>query len=114
MDQRRKDGSVARSTRLDENASLRRQSILIALICTVADGATFYLLDVSGQPLLPALWLAATAIALVDLTVALPASTAGWVAVAHGVVRCAVAMLLASATGVNDNGLGNATGLVLA
>ena len=105
---------MTRSTRLDENASLRRQSILIALICTVVDGALFYLLDVSGQPLVPALWLAAIAIAVADLALALPAATAGWVALAHGVVRCGVAVLLASATGVNDNGLGNATGLVLA
>ena len=40
---------MTRSTRLDENTSLRRQSILIALICTVVDGAIFYFLDVSGQ-----------------------------------------------------------------
>jgi signal transduction histidine kinase len=105
---------VTRSTRLDENVSLRRQSILIALICTTVDGAIFYVLDVSGQPLIPALWLAATAIALVDLALALPAATAGWVALAHGVVRCGVAVLLVSATGVSDGGLGNATGLVMA
>ena len=90
---------MTRSARLDENVSLRRQSILIALLCTVVDGALFYVLDVSGQPLVPALWLAATAIALVDLALALPAATAGWVAVAHGVVRCGVAVLLVSAAG---------------
>jgi signal transduction histidine kinase len=100
------------STRLDENASLRRQSILIALLCTVVDGAIFYVLDVSGHALTPALWVAATAITLVDLALALPAATAGRVAVAQGVVRCAVAVLLSSATG--DGGIGNATGLVLA
>ncbi|WP_066367698.1 sensor histidine kinase [Herbidospora mongoliensis] len=105
---------MRRSTGLDENASLRHQSILIALICTVVDGAIFYFLDASGQPLVPALWLAAAAIALVDLSLALPAATAGWVALAHGVVRCAVAVLLVSATGVGDGGPGNATGLVLA
>jgi len=105
---------MTRSARLDENVSLRRQSILIALLCTVVDGALFYVLDVSGQPLVPALWLAATAIALVDLALALPAATAGWVAVAHGVVRCGVAVLLVSAAGTSDGGVGNATGLVLA
>ena len=44
---------MTRSTRLDENASLRRQSILIALLCTVVDGAIFFVLNVSGQPLVP-------------------------------------------------------------
>lgn len=105
---------MTRSTTLDENASLRRQSILIALLCTVVDGAIFFVLDVSGQPLVPELFLAAAAIALVDLALALPAATAGWVALAHGLVRCSVAVLLVSATGVADGGLGNATGLVLA
>ena len=105
---------MTRNTALDENASLRRQSILIALLCTAVDGSIFYVLNVSGQPLVPVLWVAAVAIALVDLSLALPAATAGGVALAHGVVRCGVAVLLVSAAGVSDGGLGNATGLVLA
>ncbi|GLY13635.1 two-component sensor histidine kinase [Kineosporia sp. NBRC 101677] len=105
---------MTRSSRLDENASLRRQSILIALLCLTFDGAIFFFLDVSGNPLGPALWLAAVTIAVVDLALALPAATAAGAAFAHGAARCLVAWLLVSTGQGGDSGIGNAVGLVLA
>ncbi|WBQ04388.1 sensor histidine kinase [Kribbella sp. CA-293567] len=99
--------------RLDENISLRRQSMLIALLCAVVDLTIFYLIDVTSHPLTAAIWLAGTAILLVDLALALPAATAGWVALAHGTVRCGIAVLLISA-GLGSESVGNAAGLVLA
>jgi hypothetical protein len=96
----------------DENAALRRQSLLIAIGCVIADGAPF-LLKVSQSPPHPAIWIAGCAILLADLALALPARTAGPVAVAHAVVRVGVAVLLISVTGDRD-GIGNATGLAVA
>jgi signal transduction histidine kinase len=96
----------------DENAALRRQSLLIAIGCVIADGAPF-LLNMSQHPPHPAIWIAGLAILLADLALALPARTAGPVAVAHAVVRVAVALLLLAALGDRDS-IGNATGLVVA
>ncbi len=96
----------------DENAVLRRQSLLIAIGCVIADGAPF-LLNVSQHPPHPAVWIAGLAILLADLALALPARTAGPVAVAHAVVRVAVAVLLLAVVGDRDS-IGNATGLVVA
>ncbi|WP_326551107.1 hypothetical protein [Micromonospora sp. NBC_01813] len=96
----------------DENAALRRQSLLIAIGCVIADGAPF-LLNVTQHPPHPAIWVAGLAILLADLALALPARTAGPVAVAHAVVRVAVAAVLLAVIGDRD-GIGNATGLVVA
>jgi signal transduction histidine kinase len=96
----------------DENATLRRQSLLIAIGCVIADGVPF-LLNVSQHPPHPAIWTAGLALLLADLALALPARTAGPVAVAHAAVRVAVAFLLLAATGDRDS-IGNATGLVVA
>jgi len=96
----------------DENAALRRQSLLIAIGCVIADGAPF-LLNVSQHPPHPAIWIAGLAILLADLALALPARTAGPVAVAHAVVRAAAAALLLAVIGDRDS-IGNATGLVVA
>ncbi|MFI9640531.1 sensor histidine kinase [Micromonospora sp. NPDC051925] len=96
----------------DENAALRRQSLLIAIGCVICDGAPF-LLKLSQSPPHPASWIAGLAILLADLALALPARTAGPVAVVHAVVRVGVAALLFDATGDRD-GIGNATGLAVA
>ncbi|WP_250007920.1 sensor histidine kinase [Actinoplanes sp. M2I2] len=96
----------------DENAALRRQSLLIAMGCVIADGVPF-LLNMSKYPPHPAIWIAGLAILLADLALALPARTAGPVAVAHAVVRAAVALLLLAAIGDRDS-IGNATGLAVA
>lgn len=96
----------------DENAALRRQSLLIAIGCVIADGAPF-LLNMSQHPPHPAIWIAGLAILLADLALALPARTAGPVAVVHAVVRVAAALLLLAAIGDLDS-IGNATGLVVA
>ncbi|AGZ42581.1 sensor histidine kinase [Actinoplanes friuliensis] len=96
----------------DENAALRRQSLLIAVGCVLGDGVPF-LLKHSQSPPHPAIWIAGLAILLADLALALPARTAGPVAVVHAVVRVGVAALLFSATGDRD-GIGNATGLAVA
>ena len=96
----------------DENAALRRQSLLIAIGCVLGDGVPF-LLKASQSPPHPAIWIAGLAILLADLALALPARTAGPVAVVHAVVRVGVAALMFAATGDRD-GIGNATGLAVA
>jgi signal transduction histidine kinase len=96
----------------DENAALRRQSLLIAIGCVLGDGAPF-LFKASQSPPHPAIWIAGFAILLADLALALPARTAGPVAVVHATVRVGVAALLLAATGDRD-GIGNATGLAVA
>ncbi|MEU8658101.1 sensor histidine kinase [Actinoplanes philippinensis] len=98
---------------MDENRKLRRQSLLIAFGCVIGDGAPFLLGAARYEPL-PGVWLAGAAILLADLALALPARTAGPVAVVHGIVRFAVAAILMAVTGVQDNGIGNSTGLVVA
>lgn len=95
----------------DENRSLRRQSISIAGVAVLADGIPWALYAAAHPH--PAVWVSGAAIVAVDLALALPARTSGRVAVAHAVVRCAVAALLWAATGVRDNGTANATGLVI-
>jgi signal transduction histidine kinase len=96
----------------DENAALRRLSLLIALGCVIADGVPF-LLNMSQYPPHPAIGIAGLAILLADLALALPARTAGPVAVVHAVVRASVALLLLTAIGDRDS-FGNATGLAVA
>jgi signal transduction histidine kinase len=96
----------------DENAALRRQSLLIAIGCVIGDGVPF-LFKASQSPPHPAIWIAGCAILLADLALALPARTAGPVAVVHAAVRVGVAALLFAATGDRD-GIGNATGLAVA
>ncbi|GAA2863788.1 two-component sensor histidine kinase [Actinoplanes cyaneus] len=98
----------------DENRTLRRQSLLIALGCVIGDGAPFLLHATVDHPGHPAIWLAGLVILAVDLALALPARTAGPVAVAHAVVRVGVAVVLLVVTGERENGIGNATGLVVA
>jgi signal transduction histidine kinase len=97
----------------DETPALRRQSLLIALGCVIGDGAPF-LLHAANAPQHPAVWVAGALIVAADLTLALPARTAGPVAVLHAAVRVGVMLLLFAATGERDNGIGNATGLVVA
>jgi signal transduction histidine kinase len=96
----------------DENAALRRQSLLIAIGCVIVDGVPF-LLNMSQHPPHPAIWIAGLAILLADLALALPARTAGPVAVVHAVVRVATAALLLAAVGDRDS-IGNAAGLAVA
>jgi len=96
----------------DENPALRRQSLLIALGCLIGDGVPFVLHAIDA-PRHPVVWLAGLAIAAADLALALPARTAGPVAVAHALVRVAVAAVLLAVTGERENGIGNATGLVV-
>ncbi|MFI5845046.1 sensor histidine kinase [Catenuloplanes sp. NPDC051500] len=97
----------------DDTPALRRQSLLIALGCVIGDGAPF-LLHAANAPQHPGVWVAGALIVAADLTLALPARTAGPVAVLHAAVRVGVMLLLAAATGERDNGIGNATGLVVA
>ncbi|WP_033338753.1 sensor histidine kinase [Catenuloplanes japonicus] len=96
----------------DDTPALRRQSLLIALGCVIGDGAPF-LLHAASAPQHPAVWIAGLAIVAADLALALPARTAGPVAVLHAVVRIGVMALLFTFTGERDNGIGNATGLVV-
>ncbi|NIZ91372.1 sensor histidine kinase [Kineococcus rubinsiae] len=107
-----------RTAGTDEDTGLRRQSLLIAALCTAGDGVLFGLaissVPGSGALSSPLTWIAAAAVLLADLALALPARTAGAVAVVHGVVRCATALLLWQASGVQDLGTGNSTGLVVA
>lgn len=105
-------------TNPDESRGLSRQSLLIAGLCTVGDLTLSALVLTSdaaaGALSSPLTWVALVTILLVDLSLALPARTAGGVAVLHGLVRCASAALLWQASGVHDLGTGNSTGLVVA
>ena len=107
-----------RLTSRDESRELRRQSLLIAGLCAVADmiflGFALTAGDATDALSSPLTWVAIVAVLLADLALALPARTAGWVAVLHGVVRCLSAALLWQATGIRDLGIGNSTGLVVA
>lgn len=98
---------------MDESTALRRQSLLIAIGCLICDGAPF-LLTVSHYPPHPVIWLTGSAILVADLALALPARTAFPVAALHAIVRCGAAAVLLAVTGDPDNGIGNATGLVVA
>lgn len=100
-----------RTGQSDETPTLRRQSILVAVGCVIGDGAPF-LLSASQSPGHPLIWLAGAAIVLADLALALPARTAGPVAVVHAVVRVGVAVALLVATGDHES-IGNAAGLFL-
>ncbi|WP_035856449.1 sensor histidine kinase [Cryptosporangium arvum] len=100
-----------RAGQSDETPTLRRQSMLVAVGCVIGDGAPF-LLQASQWPGHPLIWLAGAAIVLADLALALPARTAGPVAVVHAVVRVGVAVALLVATGDHDS-IGNAAGLFL-
>ena len=106
-------------TSSDEHGGLRRQALLIALLAAAGDGLLFAL-AVRAAPASAAaapavlLWGAGAVVVAADLLLALPARTAGWVAVVHGVVRCATAVLLWQLTGVRDLGTGNSTGLAVA
>ncbi|QTE30500.1 sensor histidine kinase [Pengzhenrongella sicca] len=102
----------------DENRELRRQSLLIAGLCAVSDmillGLALSAGDATDALSSPLTWIAVGVVLLADLALALPARTAGGVAVLHGVVRCASAALLWQATGIQDIGTGNSTGLAVA
>jgi signal transduction histidine kinase len=101
-----------RTGQRDETPTLRRQSVLVAVGCLIGDGAPF-LLHVSQSPGHPLIWLAGAAIVVADLALALPARTAGPVAVAHAVVRLGVAVVFLVAIGDRESGIGNAAGLFL-
>jgi signal transduction histidine kinase len=101
----------------DESRGLRRQALLIAVLCAAADSALFVLTlaSLDGQPTLSALlWVAGILIVLSDVALALPARTAGKVAILHGVVRLVSAALIWQGTGVQELALGNAAGLAVA
>ncbi|MFI5952214.1 sensor histidine kinase [Cryptosporangium sp. NPDC051539] len=97
----------------DETAVLRRRSLLIAIGCVIADGIPF-VIHASDFPLGAGLVVAGVAVLVTDLALALPARTAGSVAVAHAVVRLAVPLLLLWATGQHETGMDNGVGLVFA
>lgn len=106
------------TTSTDEHAGLRRQALLIALLAAAGDGVLF-VLAVGSLPATAAapaalLWGVGAVVVAADLLLALPARTAGWVAVVHGVVRCATAVLLWQLTGDRDLGTGNSAGLAVA
>jgi signal transduction histidine kinase len=102
----------------DENRGLRRQSLLIAILCVAADSVLFLLtltnLEGEAPSLSPLLWTAGVLIVLSDLTLALPARTAGSVAVLQGLVRLLSTALIWQATGIQDLAVGNAAGLAVA
>ncbi|MFD9700453.1 sensor histidine kinase [Lentzea sp. NPDC059081] len=97
----------------DENTKLRRQSVLIATGCVIGDGVPFLLHAANHSSSHPAVWVAGAAILAADVALALPARTAGPVAIAHAVVRAGVAFLLVVVAGEPDDGIGNATGLAI-
>ena len=107
-----------RARNSDEDHVLRRQSLLIAILCAAADSVLFILTltNVSDQvpTLSPLLWIAGVVIVLSDLTLALPARTAGRVAILQGTVRLLSAVLIWGGTGIQDLAVGNAAGLAVA
>ncbi|WP_106196525.1 sensor histidine kinase [Umezawaea tangerina] len=76
----------------DPMLSLTRQTLLVALVCVVAD-VSHFLLRATG-PLTALQWACVGAIAVVDLALAGPARLSGVVAVAHAVVQAGIPVLL--------------------
>ena len=103
---------------MDENRGLRRQSLLIAILCAATDTTLFIftITPLDGETPIRAtlLWIAGVLIVTSDLALALPARTAGKVAVLHGAVRLLSAALIWQGTGIQDLALGNAAGLAVA
>ena len=119
MTSQRSTGRAAMGKRnADETPGLRRQSLLIALLCAAADGVllvvTVTALEGGWSGLSPLVLLAGAIVVLSDFTLALPPRTAAGVAMLHGAVRVVSAALMGLGTGVPDLALGNAAGLAVA
>lgn len=97
----------------DEAARLRSQSLTIALLCASCDGVLF-LLVVGAEISRPPVWMTLLVVLAVDGALALPARTAGKVALAQGFVRVAAAAVLAGQLPAGDTSTGNAVGLAVA
>jgi len=76
----------------DLSGALERQSLLVAMVCLLAD-ATAFLTAGPVSHLRATDWLLLAALVAVDAALALPARYSGWVALAHGVLLIAAAGL---------------------
>ena len=95
---------------LDISGSLRRQSLLVALVCVVCDGALFALRGPLGEAGWRA-WVVLLAGIAVNAALAGPARYSGWVALAHAVLYAGGPLLLSHFAGYE---LGNNSGILIA
>lgn len=90
----------------DIRGSLRRQSMLVALVCVVCDGALFVLRGPLGEAGWRA-WAVLLAGVAVNAALAGSARYSGWVALAHAVLYASAPLLLCTCQGyVNGNNSG--------
>ena len=83
----------------DISSSLRRQSLLVALVCLVCDATLFIIrgpLDAAGWKA----WLVLLGGIAANLALAGPARHSGWVSLAHAVLLAGAPLLLAGYSGV--------------
>lgn len=95
---------------LDISGSLRRQSLLVALVCVVCDGALFALrgpLDAAGWQA----WVVLLGGIAVNAALAGPARYSGWVALAHAVLFAGGPLLLGHLPAAE---IGNNSGILIA
>ncbi len=94
----------------DISGSLRRQSLLVALVCVVCDGALFALrgpLDAAGWRA----WVVLLGGIAVNAALAGPARYSGWVALAHAVLFAGGPLLLGHLPAAE---IGNNSGILIA
>jgi signal transduction histidine kinase len=95
---------------LDISGSLRRQSLLVALVCVVCDAALFAIRGPLGAAGWPA-WVVLLGGIAVNAALASPARYSGWVALAHALFFAASPVLLCTCTGYV---VGNNAGILIA
>jgi signal transduction histidine kinase len=94
----------------DISGSLRRQSLLVALVCVVCDGALFALRGPLGEAGWRA-WAVLLAGIAVNAALAGPARYSGWVALAHALLFAGTPLLLCTCQGYV---VGNNAGILIA
>ncbi|GAB3141101.1 sensor histidine kinase [Amycolatopsis sp. NPDC004378] len=94
----------------DISGSLRRQSLLVALVCVVCDGALFALRGPLGEAGWRA-WVVLLAGIAVNAALAGPARYSGWVALAHAVLFAGGPLLLGHVSGAE---IGDNAGILIA
>jgi signal transduction histidine kinase len=102
----------ATTSRIAEMPTLRRQPLVVAVICAMVDLSPLALRLAEG-PVPPVMWLVAVLTLGADLALALPTPTSGAVAVIHAIVRVGAGTLMA---GFAPSGpaFGNLVGSVVA
>ena len=102
----------ATTSRISESPTLRRQPLVVAVICVLVDLSPLALRLAEGS-VPPVMWVVAVLVLGADLALALPTPTSGAVAVIHAIVRVGSGVLMAdfARTGAE---FGNLLGAVVA